>query len=75
MAMKNLKRPAAAGFLFDLRSQRTVAHATAPECAAAAEGLNRALDVTTGCKQLRVRGTRAVEVSVSRKVTRWKFHP
>lgn len=37
------------------------------------EGLNRALDVTTGCKELRVRGPRAVEVSVSLKVTGWNI--
>ena len=37
------------------------------------EGLNRALDVTTGCKELRVRGTRAVEVAVSLKVTGWNI--
>ena len=37
------------------------------------EGLNRALDVTTGCKELRVRGARAVEVAVSLKVTGWNI--
>jgi hypothetical protein len=37
------------------------------------EGLNRALEVSTGCKELRVRGTRAVEVAVSLKVTGWNI--
>jgi hypothetical protein len=37
------------------------------------EGLNRALDVATGCKELRARGTRAVEVAVSLKVTGWNI--
>ena len=37
------------------------------------EGLNRALDVVTGCKQLRVRGARAVEVAVTLKVTGWNI--
>ncbi len=37
------------------------------------EGVNRALDATTGAKQLRVRGTRAVIVAVSLKATGWNI--
>ena len=37
------------------------------------EGVNRALDATTGCKQLRVRGERAVTVAVSLKATGWNI--
>jgi hypothetical protein len=37
------------------------------------EGVNRALDATTGLKQLRVRGTRAVTVAVSLKATGWNI--
>jgi len=37
------------------------------------EGVNRALDATTGCKQLRVRGDRAVTVAVSLKATGWNI--
>jgi hypothetical protein len=37
------------------------------------EGVHRALDVTTGCKRLRVRGLRAVTVAVSLKATGWNI--
>jgi len=37
------------------------------------EGVHRALDVTTGCKQLRVRGLRAVTIAVSLKATGWNI--
>jgi hypothetical protein len=37
------------------------------------EGVHRALDATTGCKQLRVRGLRAVTVAVSLKATGWNI--
>jgi len=37
------------------------------------EGLNRAVDATTGVKQLRVRGSRAVTVAVTLKITGWNI--
>jgi hypothetical protein len=37
------------------------------------EGVHRALDATTGCKRLRVRGLRAVTVAVSLKATGWNI--
>jgi len=37
------------------------------------EGVHRALDATTGCKQLRVRGLRVVTVAVSLKATGWNI--
>lgn len=37
------------------------------------EGVHRALDVTTGCKRLRVRGLRAVTVALSLKATGWNI--
>ena len=37
------------------------------------EGVHRALDVTTGCKRLRVRGQRAVTVAVTLKATGWNI--
>ena len=37
------------------------------------EGINRALDATTGIKQLRVRGGRAVHMAVTLKATGWNI--
>lgn len=37
------------------------------------EGVNRALDVVTGLKELRVRGTRAVQIAVTLKITGWNI--